>query len=79
MKEFNQIVLRKGLFASVEGKLCLTKEHLANQEGQVEVEYPPPLTLPPHPLAHRYVLSPYAVSFLNKNRPWNYGELIKRW
>ena len=41
MKEFNEIILGKGLFTSVKGQLCLTKEHLGDQEGQVEIEYPP--------------------------------------
>ena len=41
MKELNEIDLGKGLFTSVEGKLCLTKGHLGNREGQVEVEYSP--------------------------------------
>ena len=36
MKEFNEIILGKGLFTSVKGQLCLT-----DQEGQVEIEYPP--------------------------------------
>ena len=35
MKELNKIVLGKGLFASIKGKLCLTKGHLSNQEEQV--------------------------------------------
>ena len=35
-----QIVLEKGLFASVKGHLCLTKVHLDYHEGQVEVESP---------------------------------------
>ena len=39
MKEFNEIVLGKGLFTSVKGQLCLTKGHLGNQEGQVKIEY----------------------------------------
>ena len=38
MKEFIQIVLGKGLFLSIKGHLCLTKEHLANLEGQVEMQ-----------------------------------------
>ena len=40
MKELNEIILRKGLFAWVKRKLYLTKGHLSNQEGQVEFEYP---------------------------------------
>ena len=38
MKELEDIVLQKGLFASVKGHLCLTKGHLENPEGQVQVE-----------------------------------------
>ena len=41
MKELDEIVvLQKGLGASIEGLLCVTKEHLDNSEGQVEVESP---------------------------------------
>ena len=40
MEKLNQIVLQKGRFASVKGHLCLTKGHLDNPEGQVEVESP---------------------------------------
>ena len=40
MKEFFQIVVQKGLFASIKGCLCLTKGHLDNPEGQVEVKSP---------------------------------------
>ena len=40
MKELNQIVLQKGLFDSIKGHLCVTKEHLGSPEGQVEVEFP---------------------------------------
>ena len=40
MKEFNQIVLQKEFFASIKEHLCLTKGHLDNPEGQVEVEPP---------------------------------------
>ena len=41
MKELDEIVvLQKGLCASIEGLLCVTKEHLDNSEGQVEVESP---------------------------------------
>ena len=39
-KELDQIVLQKGLFASITGHLCLTKGHLNNPDGQVEVESP---------------------------------------
>ena len=39
MKEFSQIVHGKGLFVSIKGHLCLTKDHLANPEGQVEIEF----------------------------------------
>ena len=41
MKELNEIVTEKWLFASMKGKLCLTKGHLGNPEGYVEFEYPP--------------------------------------
>ena len=41
MKEFDQIILQKGRFPSIKGNLCLTKGHLDNPEGQVEVESPP--------------------------------------
>ena len=34
----NQIVLGKGLFTSIKGQLCLTKEHFDFQERQVEVK-----------------------------------------
>ena len=40
-KEFHEIVLGKGLFVSINGQLCLTKRHLVNQEGKVEVKYLP--------------------------------------
>ena len=40
MKELDQIVLQKGLFTSIKGHLCLTKGHLDNPKGQVEVESP---------------------------------------
>ena len=40
MKELDQIVLQKGFFASIKVHLCLTKGHLDNAEGQVEVESP---------------------------------------
>ena len=40
MKEFSQIALGKKLFVSIKGKLCLTKGHLANPEGQVEIKSP---------------------------------------
>ena len=39
MKELNQIVLQEGLFASITGHLRLTKGHLDNPEGEVEVEF----------------------------------------
>ena len=35
MKELNEIVLGKGLFALIQVQFCLTKEHLDNPEGQV--------------------------------------------
>ena len=38
MKKFSQIVLGKGLFVSIKEHLCLTKEHLANPEEQVEIQ-----------------------------------------
>ena len=34
-----EIVLEKGLFASINGHLCLTKRHLDTSEGQVEVKF----------------------------------------
>ena len=40
MKELDQIVLQKVLFASIKGHLCLTKMHLDNPERQVVVESP---------------------------------------
>ena len=40
MKELNQSVPQKGLFASIKGHLCLTKGHLDNPKEQVEVESP---------------------------------------
>ena len=40
MKELDQIVLQKGLFASIKGHLCMTKGHLDNPEGQVKVASP---------------------------------------
>ena len=39
-KEFSQIVLGKELFVSIKGHLRLTKGHLANPEGQVEIKAP---------------------------------------
>ena len=41
MKELNEIVLGKWLFVSINEQLCLTKGHLGNQEGHMEVEYLP--------------------------------------
>ena len=41
MKELDQIVLQKGLFASIKGRSCLTKGYLDNSEGQLVVESPP--------------------------------------
>ena len=38
MKDFSQTVLRKGLFVSIKGHLCLTKGHLDNPEGQMEIK-----------------------------------------
>ena len=47
MKELNDIVLEKRLFASIKGQLCLTKEHLSYQEGHVEFKYPKAPIPPP--------------------------------
>ena len=38
MKKLNQIIIQKGLFASIKENLCLTRGHLDNSEGQVEIE-----------------------------------------
>ena len=38
MKELNQNILGKELFASVKRHLCLTKGHLDNPEGLVDIE-----------------------------------------
>ena len=38
MKSFSQIALGKGLFVSIKGHYCLTRGHLANLEGQVEIK-----------------------------------------
>ena len=38
MKELNGIVLGKGVLVSVKGQLSLTKGHLGDQEGLVEIE-----------------------------------------
>ena len=35
LKELNEIVPEKELFASMKGQLCMTKGHLGYQEGQV--------------------------------------------
>ena len=40
IKEFSQTVLGKGLYVSIKGYLCLTRGHLANPEGQVEIKFP---------------------------------------
>ena len=40
MSELDQISLQERLFASVKGHIRLTKGHLDNPEGQVEVESP---------------------------------------
>ena len=40
MKKLNQIIIQKGLFASIKENLCLTRGHLDNSEGQVEIESP---------------------------------------
>ena len=40
MKEMNHIILGKGIFASLKRHLCLTKGHVGNPEGPVEVESP---------------------------------------
>ena len=39
MKEFDEIVFQQGLFGSIKSHLCLTKEHLDNPEGQMEVVF----------------------------------------
>ena len=38
MKQCCQIVFGKGLFVSIKGHFSLTKGHLANAEGQVEIK-----------------------------------------
>ena len=38
MKYINQILLGKWLFSSIKGHFCLTKVHLANVEGQLEIK-----------------------------------------
>ena len=38
-KNWNKLFLEKGIFGFVKGHLCLTKGHLDNLEGQVEVEF----------------------------------------
>ena len=40
MKELNQNIFGKGLFAAIKGHLCLRKGHLDNPEGLVELEHP---------------------------------------
>ena len=40
MKELNQNIFGKGLFAAIKGHLCLRKGHLGNPEGLVELEHP---------------------------------------
>ena len=40
MKEFNEIVLEKGLFTLVKGQFCLIKRYLGDKEWQMEIEYP---------------------------------------
>ena len=40
MKELNRIILEKGILASIKGHLFLTKGHLDNPEGPVDVESP---------------------------------------
>ena len=40
IKELNEVVLEKWLFASIKGKVCLTIGHLGNRVGHLEVEYP---------------------------------------
>ena len=40
IKELNQNILGKGLFAAMKGHLRLTKGHLESPEGPVEVESP---------------------------------------
>ena len=41
MKELNEIVLGKRLFASIKGQHCLIKGLFGYQEGYMEVEHPP--------------------------------------
>ena len=38
IKKLDQIVLQKGLFASIKGHFCLRRRHLENLEGQVKVK-----------------------------------------
>ena len=38
IKKLDQIVLQKGLFASIKGHFCLRRRHLKNPEGQVKVK-----------------------------------------
>ena len=40
MKELNQNILGKRLFTVIKRHFCLTKGHLDNPEGPVEVESP---------------------------------------
>ena len=40
MKELDRIVLEEGPFTLINRHLCLTKGHLDNPKGQVEVEFP---------------------------------------
>ena len=40
MKELDQNILGKGLFAAINRHLCLTKGHLDNPKGSVEIESP---------------------------------------
>ena len=41
MRQFSQIFLGKGLFVLIKGDFFLTKGHLANLEGQVEIKSTP--------------------------------------
>ena len=40
IKESNEVVLGKWLFASIKGQICLAEGYLGNQEEHMEVEYP---------------------------------------
>ena len=40
IKESNEVVLGKWLFASIKRQICLAEGYLGNQEEHMEVEYP---------------------------------------